>query len=332
MHPPPTVSSSPPAHTLVLRGERFLLSDTQLRSDSPNWITGRFLAKDRPPTFYADRKPELFRAVVLEHLSGYDVFPLKPLEGMNEEETAKAVLAEAEYFSLKRLAEKARAALSAGRSPGLPLWPYMDTLPNQFFSFDGRLPLFSNLVSLATPASLFKGNLADGAPPRLMRFRNLQLRRAASFPLSNVRTLKLPRLYRLKPASELHSLPFAHILFLHPLERSAVREYCGDPSQEAAPVHFWNSVSQQASVDVDGKSISLELLLQWAGNPSAQLSNLAQLKPLTAFFHPELVPRARLVVTLAVKGAIGYWSSGCLRILHLEIRSQDQSHGHLLAP
>lgn len=109
-------------HVLVLRGDRFLLSDSQIRFDSPNCFTGRFLSNNYESTLYTDRKPDLFRTVVLEYLSGYDVFPVK-IGSLSDKEAVKAVLAEAEDFKLKKLAEQARFALgNAGVSVPL-LWP-----------------------------------------------------------------------------------------------------------------------------------------------------------------------------------------------------------------
>ena len=63
------------------RDEEFALSESQIKTDSPNYFTNFFLGsfkegKDHQASpMVLDRNPELF-AVIVEYLSGYPVLPL----------------------------------------------------------------------------------------------------------------------------------------------------------------------------------------------------------------------------------------------------------------
>lgn len=118
-------------------------------------------------------------------------------------------------------------------------------------------------------------------------------------------------------------------LFLNLQDRHVVNHLA---RRELIDVEYWEAGAQQASVLVDGEQISLEILLQWAARPSPALSKVRALQPLTEMFHPELVPRDRLLVTLFVTSAIGYFAGGKLRLMHLTISSRQQGYSHLDKP
>ncbi|GAA5903555.1 hypothetical protein JCM6882_002983 [Rhodosporidiobolus microsporus] len=302
------VSTSAPFHTLVLRGERFVLSETQLRTDSPNWFTGHFLSNDYPDVVYADRKPDILRKVVLEHLSGYEVFPVKGFIGLSEEEAARAVLAEAEYFKLKKLVAKAKEVVHEARRT--LHWPFKGGPPNEFFRFNSvsELSLTAGASHEAVRAVLWPA----AEEHRLYQLSQLQLR------ITNG-SIEGP---------EPHAAAFGAI-FLDPAIKKLIKAVRG---VELLPVEYWEGATHQASVAIDGLQVSLEVLLQWAANPSPSLSKIRALQPLTDLFHPELIPQNRRLLTLYVKSAVGYFASGSLRLVHLNIRSCDQGYSHLDKP
>ncbi|GAA6007222.1 hypothetical protein JCM10207_001551 [Rhodosporidiobolus poonsookiae] len=301
---------APPTYTLVLRGKRFTLSDSQLRADSPNWLTGHFKSNQRPKTLYEDRKPDVF-AVVAEHLAGYEVFPVKGIVGMDEKEAARAVLVEAEFFKLKKLAAKAKEALSKGGSKPTMLWPLRATQKGQFLKFDKLQDFYT--FRPGTPSPPDDVLLSKTPVPTVWRFRSLQIRLQPSVCFA--------------PSSGEEGEARFQALFIDPLQFRNIKNLYG---KEVFDVEYWDSATQQASVSIDGKKVSLEVFLQWATNPSPQLSKISALRPLSEIFHPELVPKGRLLVTLSVRSAVGYFTSQRMRLLHLDIHSEDQGYGHLL--
>ncbi|BGP50656.1 hypothetical protein JCM10450v2_006575 [Rhodotorula kratochvilovae] len=268
--------SSPTTYTVVLRDKRFVLSDSQIRFDSPNHFTGVFLGGNGgKDVVYSDRRPLLFPLIV-EWLSGYtDFFPVK-VDGLSELEGAKALLVEAEHFKLKKLAARAREA-----AMDVLLWPFKPG--DTFFQFTGGAPDFSDHLwdnQSASSDPLFQGNMKNVG---LWTFRDLQLR-------------------------------------THHLD-----------SYKPIDVEYWDSTSQQASVEIDGKSASLAVLLRWLVDPSPAASKLPALVPLANYLRPELTPKEHRIVTLRVKSAIGYWAKRRLRFAHLVIRTQEQGYGHLVS-
>ncbi|BGP42480.1 hypothetical protein JCM10449v2_006485 [Rhodotorula kratochvilovae] len=279
--------SSPTTYTVVLRDKRFVLSDSQIRFDSPNHFTGVFLGGNGgKDVVYSDRRPLLFPLIV-EWLSGYtDFFPVK-VDGLSELEGAKALLVEAEHFKLKKLAARAREAA-------------MD--------FTGGAPDFSDHLwdnQSASSDPLFQGNMKNVG---LWTFRDLQLRTLSSDGLPRVQALFLEAAIRHAHASTHHL-----------------------DSYKPIDVEYWDSTSQQASVEIDGKSASLAVLLRWLVDPSPAASKLPALVPLANYLRPELTPKEHRIVTLRVKSAIGYWAKRRLRFAHLVIRTEEQGYGHLVS-
>ncbi|GAA5915035.1 hypothetical protein JCM6882_006763 [Rhodosporidiobolus microsporus] len=109
-------SKGPSTFTVHCRDASFTLSQSQFETDSPNYFTACFLspsssfAESSSRTVHTDRNPLLF-ALIVEHLSGYDILPLnkEALPKTMSEETARTnLLKDAEYFQLDGLCEKLR--------------------------------------------------------------------------------------------------------------------------------------------------------------------------------------------------------------------------------
>ncbi|KEP46231.1 putative BTB domain protein [Rhizoctonia solani 123E] len=67
-----------PKYTVVLRGQEFVLTKSQIEFDSPNYFTACFLGDFREAQtkrLEISRNPELFK-LIMEHLCGYDILPL----------------------------------------------------------------------------------------------------------------------------------------------------------------------------------------------------------------------------------------------------------------
>ncbi|KDN33445.1 hypothetical protein RSAG8_13466, partial [Rhizoctonia solani AG-8 WAC10335] len=67
-----------PKYTVVLRGQEFVLTKSQIEFDSPNYFTACFLGDFREAQtkrLVLTRNLELFQLVV-EHLCGYEILPL----------------------------------------------------------------------------------------------------------------------------------------------------------------------------------------------------------------------------------------------------------------
>ncbi|KAH7332673.1 hypothetical protein B0J17DRAFT_619794 [Rhizoctonia solani] len=67
-----------PKYTVILRGQEFVLTKSQIEFDSPNYFTAYFL-KDSKETqaqrLELFRSPDLFK-LIIEYLCGYKIFPL----------------------------------------------------------------------------------------------------------------------------------------------------------------------------------------------------------------------------------------------------------------
>ncbi|GAA5887916.1 hypothetical protein JCM5296_001495 [Sporobolomyces johnsonii] len=313
-HPAPP-QAGPPTYTIVLRGKRFVLSASQISFDSPNYFTAAFLGgfkETATRTIYSDRRPEYF-AVIFEHLAGYDVFPVK-LEGLSEEEGAKAILAEAEYFQLDGLADKAKEALDGladkaqealGRIQLPHLWADGGVL-----SFVPQVHSFNELcrggsLNGQSGRDVVHAVRRPDEPPPLLHFQDLQI-----------------ELY--EPDSE-----FSMITFLDPLERMTVRGWAG-LGTNSVHLHPDNSEAPQVTVSVDGVVLSLPTLVSWASRTSPQAAFLRALQPLEAIFNLNIVPSSAPNPTLRVSSANGYWvSEDCIRLFHMTIKSKDQGYARL---
>lgn len=74
----PAEQDTPQSYTVIVRGETFTLSEAQIRA-APGSLFERSLlgdfAEGQSRTLRLDRTAHVFRMVV-DHLSGYDVFPV----------------------------------------------------------------------------------------------------------------------------------------------------------------------------------------------------------------------------------------------------------------
>ncbi|CAE6406350.1 unnamed protein product [Rhizoctonia solani] len=99
-----------PKYTVVLRGQEFVLTKSQIEFDSPNYFTACFLGDFREAQtkrLEILRNPELFELIV-EHLCGYEILPLDD-DATSSHLSADAVLrnlrADALFYQLDRLVE-----------------------------------------------------------------------------------------------------------------------------------------------------------------------------------------------------------------------------------
>ncbi len=107
-----TASSSPlgdvdghDTYTVVVRGETFGLSKTQIERDSPNFFTSCFLSgfsESARRTTTLDRNPTIF-AIIVDYLSGYPILPLSPGVAMDAKTAHRYLLADADFYGLSRL-------------------------------------------------------------------------------------------------------------------------------------------------------------------------------------------------------------------------------------
>jgi hypothetical protein len=97
-------------YTVVLRGERFLLSSDQLHFDAPNYFTMLFEgpfqeAAEGKHEVVLYRDPHLFR-IIETYLSGYKIFPL-PDDGwpkyMSKEAAKENLMDDARFYGLDGL-------------------------------------------------------------------------------------------------------------------------------------------------------------------------------------------------------------------------------------
>lgn len=120
----------PEEYTVFVRGQRFILSRSQIQFDAPNYFTDAFLgnfseASSRTLHLW-DRNPELF-ALIVEYLSGYDILPLAPStvpKAMTVDLATRNLAKDAEHLGLSALSER----LTVPK-------PQLDSLPTQYFHF-----------------------------------------------------------------------------------------------------------------------------------------------------------------------------------------------------
>jgi hypothetical protein len=105
---------------IVVRSERFILSDEQLNFDAPNYFTELFGTEGGKSETLLYRDPKLF-PIIEAYLSGYDIFPLpdSAIPYMSKETISKNLLADARFYGLSRLVDK----LEPPNSLSLPVVP-----------------------------------------------------------------------------------------------------------------------------------------------------------------------------------------------------------------
>ncbi|ORY75384.1 hypothetical protein BCR35DRAFT_333176 [Leucosporidium creatinivorum] len=109
---PPTPPTASAHYTISLRGTVFTLSGAVLQSHLPNYFTRALLAPPssqlvtpRSSAMELDRDPKLFE-VVVNYLSGYEVFPLSQTAFLTDRATAtRNLLLDARFYKLKGLEE-----------------------------------------------------------------------------------------------------------------------------------------------------------------------------------------------------------------------------------
>lgn len=97
-------------YTIILRGERFLLSSDQLHFDAPNYFTSLFQgpfqeAAEGKHEVVLYRDPHLFR-VIETYLSGYQIFPLSNdgwPKHMSAEAAMKNLIEDAKFYGFEKL-------------------------------------------------------------------------------------------------------------------------------------------------------------------------------------------------------------------------------------
>ncbi|GAA5969929.1 hypothetical protein JCM21900_004450 [Sporobolomyces salmonicolor] len=283
----PSPEPGPPTYTIVLRNKAFFLS-----------------AKAATRTIYSDRRPEYF-AVIYEYLAAYDVFPVR-LEGLSEEDGAKAILDEAEYFQLDGLADKAKEAL--GRSQLPLLWPNVGVEP---LAFAPRIHGFNEMCRYGSlngqsGEDVLHAVRCPDEPPPLLHFQDLQVSLIA-----------------------LDSAQSSMITFLNSLERTVVRGWRG-ATTDVVPLQWYSWQAQQATASVDHVVISLPTFLSWANKTFPNAASLPALQPLEAIFNLSLVPTPVPISTLRVASAIGYWvNENLIRLCHMTIKSKEQGYARL---
>ena len=123
----------PDEYTVVLRGERFVLSRDQIFFDSPNYFTMLFTGTfqeaatgQREVTLHRD--PHLFK-IIQTYLAGYSILPLPDdwmPAYMSQEAAVKNLLADAQFYGLERLAGRLEPVVKGGAA----------TMPRKAMSLD----------------------------------------------------------------------------------------------------------------------------------------------------------------------------------------------------
>ncbi|KAI1795373.1 hypothetical protein LXA43DRAFT_865144, partial [Ganoderma leucocontextum] len=126
-------------YTVVLRGETFELSKTQIECDSPNFFMSCFLSEFSESarcTTTLDQNPIIF-VIIVDYLSGYLVLPLSLGQGMDTSAAHRYLLADAEFYGLSRL-----CALLTQPMPSIKLcWMgYANEVVSLFDVVKGKLP------------------------------------------------------------------------------------------------------------------------------------------------------------------------------------------------
>ncbi|CAE6499338.1 unnamed protein product [Rhizoctonia solani] len=111
-----------PKYTVVLRGQEFVLTKSQIEFDSPNYFTACFLGdfqEAQTKRLELSRNPDLFKLIV-EYLCGYEILPLDDKSvpsSMPLEAGLRNLRADALFYQLKGLVKSCdNMAQSHGRS------------------------------------------------------------------------------------------------------------------------------------------------------------------------------------------------------------------------
>lgn len=106
------VAQAEDAYTVVLRGEAFKLSRSQLESEPGNMLADALLGdfqEGQTRTMKLDRNPAVFK-LILEHLSGYTILPLCESDwsaiGLSEEKLLRYLKDDAVYYCMSGLQSK----------------------------------------------------------------------------------------------------------------------------------------------------------------------------------------------------------------------------------
>ena len=104
--------TQPEEYTIVVRGERFILSRDQIFFDSPNYFTMLFTgtfkeAANGQQEVTLHRDPHLFK-IIQTYLSGYSILPLSDNwmpAYMSQEAASKNLLEDAQFYGLNTLVD-----------------------------------------------------------------------------------------------------------------------------------------------------------------------------------------------------------------------------------
>ncbi|EUC56893.1 BTB domain protein, putative [Rhizoctonia solani AG-3 Rhs1AP] len=119
-----------PKYTVVLRGQEFVLSKSQIEFDSPNCFTACFLGdfrKAETKRLELSRNPDLFR-LILEHLCGYEILPLDDNvipSHMLIDSVLRNLQADALFYQLDGLIKSCNEVIAPRGVPGLPSRSFM---------------------------------------------------------------------------------------------------------------------------------------------------------------------------------------------------------------
>jgi hypothetical protein len=106
-----------PTRKVIVRGVSFHLSPAQLEADSPNIWTENARQSGFWYPLHVDRDPRLFE-VILNHLSGYDIFPLSERGFQTDRvNVTRNLEKDAEFYQLDGLRAKVEEELGRLASP-----------------------------------------------------------------------------------------------------------------------------------------------------------------------------------------------------------------------
>jgi len=141
--------------TVVVSGEPFSLSRSQIEYDSPNYFTELFTGDTSagPSTLNLSRDPTLFR-IVVRYLSGYSVLPLDSSSvppGLSVAQASRNLLEDARFLGLAGLVDQ----LGCLNAPDVPLSP---AVLRAFGLHPARAILFDALLRDGVPDGLVFGS------------------------------------------------------------------------------------------------------------------------------------------------------------------------------
>ena len=160
--------------TVLVRGNKFTLSQEQVQFDMPNYFSMLFLGdfvESESRVVRLDRNPDLFY-IIRDYLSGYDVLPLEQgsVPRMGVQAATKSLLKDAEFYMLSGLVTRLRAILE-------PPPPNIDHILARLTLFGVR-PVCVEMEDFARgilPAGVVvtQAGLSDSAGPVLIIARNI---------------------------------------------------------------------------------------------------------------------------------------------------------------